>query len=385
MTRINACVVLLVALGGLSGCGLGTGPTSAPVATAAASSHTATGVVHGGQNPVSGAAIQLWAVGTTGYGSAAAPLIGATLTTSDGTGTMDSNANSGNANNTLPVGSFTITGDYTCPTATTLVYLTATGGNPGLGGTVNNSAIVMLAALGQCGSLSPSTYVVINELTTAGTVEALAPFLNASGSIGSALGLWQPPGDRQCLRRGRHNGRHLHRFGPDWLSEAQYACQCDGAVRQLHRADLVELHDALRRRDSQWRHCALNHTRGHREHRAEPHPERHRDLQPLHPQRPIPACFDLRPRAVEYHDQRRRQVCVRYCRRRRRRLRHGLLLRHRDRPDIHRDQQHQRLRRRHPGDQHRLCRNVHHPRRASGHLHLAGVYGHAGLRCGQRR
>jgi len=191
MTRMTGGGVLLgallVALGGLSGCGLGTGSTAAPVATAAAASAVAaTGVVHGGQNPVSGAAIQLWAAGTTGYGSAATPLIGATLTTSDGTGTMDSNANAGNANNTLPVGSFTITGDYTCPTATTLVYLTATGGNPGLGGTVNNSAIVMLAALGQCGSLTPSTYVVINELTTAGTVEALAPFLNASGSIGSA-------------------------------------------------------------------------------------------------------------------------------------------------------------------------------------------------------
>jgi hypothetical protein len=144
-------------------------------------------MVHGGQNPVSGATIQLWAVGTTGFGSAATALISTTVTTSDGTSTSDSNANLGNTGNTLPAGSFTLnfTTAYTCPTPSTLVYLTATGGNPGLGGTVNNSAIVLLAPLGQCSSIGPTTYIIINEVTTAGAVEALAPFLSASGSIGS--------------------------------------------------------------------------------------------------------------------------------------------------------------------------------------------------------
>ena len=72
-------------------------------------------MVHGGQAPISGATIQLWSVGTTGYGLGATALIAATVTTSDGTGIVNSNANAGNANNTLPAGSFTITGDYTCP------------------------------------------------------------------------------------------------------------------------------------------------------------------------------------------------------------------------------------------------------------------------------
>jgi hypothetical protein len=58
-----------------------------------------TGAVFGGQQPVSGSAIQLYAVGSAGDGSAAASLIGTTLTTTDGTGQSNSNANAGNANN----------------------------------------------------------------------------------------------------------------------------------------------------------------------------------------------------------------------------------------------------------------------------------------------
>jgi len=145
------------------------------------------GAVYGGQQPVTDATIQLYAVGTSGFGSAATPLISAPVTTSDGSGTVNSNANAGNANNTLPAGNFTLnfTNAYACPSASTLVYLTSTGGNPGLTAGTNNSAIVMLAPLGQCGSLSSSTYVVVNELTTAGAVENLASFLSASGSIGS--------------------------------------------------------------------------------------------------------------------------------------------------------------------------------------------------------
>src|ERR1700693_5105122 len=69
------------------------------------------GGVHGGQQPVSGASIQLYAAGATGYGSAATALLTTTVTSGAG-------------------GSFTITGDYDCPSASSQVYLVASGGNP---------------------------------------------------------------------------------------------------------------------------------------------------------------------------------------------------------------------------------------------------------------
>ncbi len=124
-------------------------------------------MVHGGQQGVSGATIQLYAAGATGYGLAATALLTTTVT---------SNA----------AGSFNITGDYTCPTASTQVFIVATGGNPGLSAGTNNTALAMMAALGPCGNLTSSTFIFIDELTTAASVYALAPFMSAGG--GTKLG-----------------------------------------------------------------------------------------------------------------------------------------------------------------------------------------------------
>jgi sugar lactone lactonase YvrE len=123
------------------------------------------GVMHGGQQAVSGATIQLWAVGTAGDGSASTPLLNPAVTTD-------------------AYGNFNITGLYTCPSASSLVYLTGTGGNPGLTIGTNNTALAMMAALGTCGNLSASTYIVMNEVTTIGSVFALAPYMNSYSAIG---------------------------------------------------------------------------------------------------------------------------------------------------------------------------------------------------------
>ncbi len=187
MVRNLLCGSLLIALAGLSGCGLGSGSSSNPLNGSTAAAVKATGSVYGGQSPVTGSTIQLHTVGTSGFGSAGSQLLTTTVTTSDGTGVVNSNANVGNANNTLPAGQFTLnfTGAYTCPTPGTLVYMTSSGGNPGLSGTVNNSAIVMVAPIGQCGNLNSTTFISLNEVVTAGAVENLSTFLSASGNIGS--------------------------------------------------------------------------------------------------------------------------------------------------------------------------------------------------------
>jgi streptogramin lyase len=80
-------------------------------------------------------------------------------------------------------GQFTITGDYTCPTPTTQVYLYAVGGNVGSG--VNASA-GFLEALGPCGNLTPSTSVYVDEVTTVAAAYALAGFATDATHIGSS-------------------------------------------------------------------------------------------------------------------------------------------------------------------------------------------------------
>jgi len=125
------------------------------------------GWVHGGQQAVSGATIQLYAAGASGYGSSATALLTTTVTSG-------------------VFGDFNITHDYTCPTPTTQVYIVATGGNPGLSAGTNNTALALMAALGPCGSLSSSTFVWIDEVTTVASVYALAPFMGTGG--GANLG-----------------------------------------------------------------------------------------------------------------------------------------------------------------------------------------------------
>ena len=172
---------MLLLAGGLLLSGCGSSQITLPVHPLRLS-----GTVHGGQQPVTGGLIQLYAVGSTGDGSTATPLIGATVTTSDGSGNAtNSNANAGNNFNSLPAGSFTITGDYTCPSAGTEVYLVGTGGNSGVG---TNNNLALMAALGPCVILTSSTYIVMDELTTVGSIAALANYTSSYSAIGSSSG-----------------------------------------------------------------------------------------------------------------------------------------------------------------------------------------------------
>jgi hypothetical protein len=112
--------------------------------------------VYGGQQPITGAAVTLWAAGTTGtYGTAA---------TSIATTTTDSNGNfSFNNGNVSPC----TTGQY--------LYITSVGGNPGAG--VNQYAALMAALPAPCSASTANTYVVVNEVTTVASVTALQQFM----------------------------------------------------------------------------------------------------------------------------------------------------------------------------------------------------------------
>lgn len=155
----------------LTGCGLGANNSGAATPIAVAGSHLR-GSVHGGQQPVSGSVIQLYAASSTGYGSG--------FPYGSGTSLLGSNIVMTDAS-----GGFNITNDYICPAASTLVYLVATGGNPGIGST-NNPNIAVMAALGPCGNLSASTFIAVNELTTVASVWALSPFMTGIGNIGTS-------------------------------------------------------------------------------------------------------------------------------------------------------------------------------------------------------
>jgi hypothetical protein len=132
------------------------------------------GAVHGGQQPVTGSHVYLFAAGTTGYGSAPTSLL------STSTAGVSTDGSGNGYVSTDGSGNWSITGDYTCPSANSLVYLVALGGNPGLASGTNNSALELLAALGPCGALTPSLTFNINEITTVVSGYALSPFATFS-------------------------------------------------------------------------------------------------------------------------------------------------------------------------------------------------------------
>jgi sugar lactone lactonase YvrE len=161
---LSSLVVLMV-FAALTGCGIGKNQQST------ADRLELSGQVHGGQQPVSGAAIQLYTVGNGGNGSAAKPML-------DEAVFSDANGN------------FNITKTYQCTAGDPIygdqVYLVATGGNPGLASGTDNRALVMMAALGDCNTLGRFSYILINEVTTAAAAWAVAPFAASAGSIGSS-------------------------------------------------------------------------------------------------------------------------------------------------------------------------------------------------------
>jgi streptogramin lyase len=155
---------------------LGCGSSTAPVNTGGGGSGTGGGAGAGvsfggkviaGSQPVSGSTVQLYAAGSSGYGSAGTALLSTAATTS-------------------VVGSFTVPAGYSCPSSSAQVYLIAKGGNPGLSGSENNSSLALMAALGSCGSLSSSTAVVLNEVTTVASMAALSAFYSNGGNVGTS-------------------------------------------------------------------------------------------------------------------------------------------------------------------------------------------------------
>jgi sugar lactone lactonase YvrE len=237
----------------LTGCALGNMTLSGPEPGQLTGAMHVSGTVHGGQNPVSGSTIQLWAVGSAGYGSAATPLVlqngsggtcsastlsitgfaiasnvvtllatntltagesvtisglstatylngltfpvisasGSSFTVAFTHANVSSTSDSGTAAPLCPgvttnaAGSFNLNGTYTCPSSSSLIYITASGGNPGLATGTNNTAIEMMAPLGACNTLANTT-VTINEVTTVAGAFALAQYFTPTFGANSA-------------------------------------------------------------------------------------------------------------------------------------------------------------------------------------------------------
>jgi hypothetical protein len=177
---------------GLSGCSANFGDVSN---TSAQTAVHIQGVVHGGQQPISGAHVYMYAASTAAYGGQGiAPTAGATgnastslLTAATGN-PADTNGNFYVTTDTF--GNFSINGAFAC-TSGQQVYLYSTGGDPQLAGTgvagTPNPAATLLAVVGDCaGSAFPGvTSISMNEVSTVAAAYALAGFATDPLHIGA--------------------------------------------------------------------------------------------------------------------------------------------------------------------------------------------------------
>jgi hypothetical protein len=186
------CVALLAAAlvpAALTGCAnmvtTATG-TSSPAATV-------TGTLHGGQQPIGGATITLWAAGATGYGSAST-LFATTTSAVDGSGDFAFSQIA--SSSAFPTGIINSAANvYSCPTTgNPQMYLIAKGGSTEGVGSPINSAAAFILPVGPC-STAGSVYVTVNEVTTVATLAALQQYFNPAiegfgynGTAQSALG-----------------------------------------------------------------------------------------------------------------------------------------------------------------------------------------------------
>jgi len=120
-----------------------------------------------GQQPLIGASVELYAAGASGNGASGVELLSNALITGS-------------------TGTFSVPAGYDCPSADSQIYLVARGGEPGSAASADNDSIALLTALGACNEVASASPVVINEVTTAAAVYALAQFLSAGGNLGAS-------------------------------------------------------------------------------------------------------------------------------------------------------------------------------------------------------
>jgi hypothetical protein len=113
------------------------------------------GLVHSGSKPISGASVDLYVAGTSGYGIGAISLLGGSVIT-------DSD------------GKFSMTGGSSCPSANAQVYVVTKGGDAGAG---DNNSSVLMAALGNCDDLGSDAFADVSEVSSVASVYALSQFM----------------------------------------------------------------------------------------------------------------------------------------------------------------------------------------------------------------
>jgi len=165
------------------------------------------GAVSSAGTAITGAKVQLYAAGYTGYGSAPIAL-GSAVTTDSG-------------------GLFSVSGYVCTPAPADQVYLVATGGTEGSNSS-SNSKIALMTALGSCGSLPAAVTTsgagaIVNEVTTIASTYALSGFAKVPTS-GGGIDIGAPGTGSECNAA----NKDINGNSQPWRSTGPETCNYNG-------------------------------------------------------------------------------------------------------------------------------------------------------------
>ena len=185
LTGTKRTLVALLASGAMLTAGCSNMAVTSSGANALATSGTLSGRIHGGNQPVSGATVNLYFAAQSISGTAT--LAATTTSANDGAGSFHFVQNTTSPNNGTD-------NTFSCPTTggSPLVYVVAKGGNTLNNGnsSVNNTAAAFIAIYGTCSQLN-NNVVNMTEVTTVATLAAVQQFFDPSNDSITADGTGQ--------------------------------------------------------------------------------------------------------------------------------------------------------------------------------------------------
>ena len=158
--------------------------TSATASSDAKAAAKVSGKIHGGNQPVSGATVDLYFAGQTGIAHGAI-YAATTLSSTDGTGSFSFNLVQSAPNDHT-------SNAFSCPVSNPYVFVVAKGGT-----TVNtptataNGDAEFIAPMGRCADITASTNIYMSEVVTVATMAAIHQYMDPTASashIESTLG-----------------------------------------------------------------------------------------------------------------------------------------------------------------------------------------------------
>ncbi len=136
------------------------------------------GKIHGGNQPVSGAAVNLYFASQATF-AAGATLVATTASSADGFGSFSFNKITGAANDGT-------SNNFSCPTsasANPYVFVVAKGGTTvNTPGATSNTDAEFIAPMGRCADINASTSIYMSEVVTVATMAAIHQYMNPTAS-----------------------------------------------------------------------------------------------------------------------------------------------------------------------------------------------------------